>query len=194
MNFPEPMPFPKTPNPAWQPFQSDVNVPFMFVADNAFPLSKHCLKSYPERCLEDRKRIFNYRLSRFRRVTENAYGIQTNVFRIFSSKINLHPDMVTKVVLASLVLHNMLRTKSVESYTPADFTDEATEEHTLLEGQWRIHNTPTILKPLPDVRGTTRKNVRKKYVIYLLIVFSDPVKYRGNGTSYLNDYSRNYNL
>ena len=46
---------------------------YVFLADDAFRLGKHCLKPYLQSGLTPIKRIFNYRLSRVRRVTENAF-------------------------------------------------------------------------------------------------------------------------
>eukprot|EP00794_Sanderia_malayensis_P017912 gene17912-biopygen12902 len=151
MNLPSPRPLPNSNNPAWEPFESDVPVPYVFVADNAFPLGRNCMKPYPDRALEDKKRIFNYRLSRFRLVSENAFGILTNVFRVFSSTMNLHPDNATSVVLAALVLHNLLRTKSSESYTPLGFAD-AIVDGDVIEGDWRSTASASALRDLPARR------------------------------------------
>ena len=42
--------------------------PFVIVADDAFPLKDYILKPYSQRSLNQERRIFNYRLSRARRV------------------------------------------------------------------------------------------------------------------------------
>ena len=60
-----------------------VDVPMVFVGVDAFPLTTQCMKSHSERGLEDDKRIFNYRISGMRRVTENAFGIWQVVFAYF---------------------------------------------------------------------------------------------------------------
>ena len=55
-----------------------------------------------ERC------IFNYRLSRARKVVEIAFGILVNRWRLFHRHIQLNPDNVTTVVKATVLLHNIL--------------------------------------------------------------------------------------
>ena len=69
------------------------------------------------------ERAFDYRLSRFRRISENGLGIWRNRFRLFSTRALLTPDKAVIAIMASLALHNMLRTKSRESYTPTGFVD-----------------------------------------------------------------------
>ena len=61
-------------------------MPYVFLADDASPLGKRCLKPYSQSFLTPTKRIFNYRLSRVRRVTENAFGTLTNRFRVLQRK------------------------------------------------------------------------------------------------------------
>lgn len=53
----------------------DKPMPFMIVVDDAFPLNKHIMKPYSQVGLTPESRIFNYRLSRARRIVENAFGI-----------------------------------------------------------------------------------------------------------------------
>ena len=108
--------------------QNTEPMPYVFLVDDAFPLSKHCLKSYSQSGLTPMKRVFNYRLSRFPMVTENAFRILTNCFRVFTTKMYLDPDEATIITLASLVLHNMLRQLSHESYTPDGFIDMETSK------------------------------------------------------------------
>ena len=58
--------------------------------------------------LTNERSIFNYRLSRARKVVEIAFGILANRWRIFHRCINLNPNNVTTVVKATVLLHNIL--------------------------------------------------------------------------------------
>lgn len=100
--------FPKNKN---MPGQS-IKVPYVFLADDAFSLSTRIMKPFPNRGLTREKRIFNYRLSRARRVVENAFGILSNRFRVLLNPINLSADKVETIVLATCVLHNFLAEKN----------------------------------------------------------------------------------
>lgn len=55
------------------------------------------------------ERIYNYRVSRARRVVENAFGILASKFRIFEKPITLKLETVDKVVLACCAIHNWLK-------------------------------------------------------------------------------------
>ena len=108
LDLPPDKPLPVSNNPYYDS-QNTEPMPYVFLTDDAFPLGKHCLKLYSQSGLTPMRRVFNYRLSRFRRVTENAFGILTNRFRVLQLKMYLDPDKATTITLASLVLHNMLR-------------------------------------------------------------------------------------
>ena len=116
------------------------------------------MKSYPAKDLTDIRRIFIYRLSRFRRISENAFGILVNRFRIFSKRIDLEPNTVVIIVRAALVLHNLLMSKSTESYSPPGFADETSPDGILNEGSWRDEDVTSAIFPFePRRKGNTPK-------------------------------------
>ena len=60
------------------------------------------------------KTIFNYRVSRARRISENAFGILVQRFRVFDRRTCMDNHNVVKIVKATCVLHNYLCTTSMD--------------------------------------------------------------------------------
>ena len=97
------------------PLQGENNpTNYFIVADEAFPLKGYILKLYPHGGLSEEQQIYNYRISRARRVVENAFGILDNRFLVFLAHIHLEPPKVEKIVQAACDLHNFLCGKSVK--------------------------------------------------------------------------------
>lgn len=86
----------------------DKPTPYAIVGDDAFALRTWLMKPYPNRGLTRAKRLFNYRLSRARRVSENAFGILTSRFRCMSNSMLQLPENVKVIVMACCIMHNML--------------------------------------------------------------------------------------
>ena len=71
------------------------DIPHVIVGDEAFPLLPNLMRPYPgrrEARMGDRARLFNYRLSRARRISENAFGILVQTWRLFLRPINVAPE------------------------------------------------------------------------------------------------------
>jgi len=87
---------------------SDIKMPFVVVSDDAFPLKPYLMKPYSHRQLTKEKQIFNYRLSRARRVVEQAFGIMSQRFRVLGRPMPLAPEKAKLVVKTTCCLHNFL--------------------------------------------------------------------------------------
>ncbi|KAM4026803.1 uncharacterized protein ACNLHF_022662 [Anomaloglossus baeobatrachus] len=140
-SFPAATPLPNTDGPP---------MPFVCVGDEAFQLDKHLMKPFSSRALTHTRKIFNYRLSRARRMVECAFGILTAKWRVLTSAINLKVDNVDHVVKACVVLHNYLLSNG----------DLATEEQ--------------VSNPLPEYRNITFRSsqdvlqVREQFAAYFV--------------------------
>ncbi|CAN8013038.1 unnamed protein product, partial [Ixodes pacificus] len=86
----------------------DLLLPPVFVADDAFPIGRNIMKPFGGTPLSDDQKVFNYRLSRARRVVENAFGILANRFRCLHTVIGATPERTAAIVKATCLLHNFL--------------------------------------------------------------------------------------
>ncbi|XP_062386963.1 uncharacterized protein LOC134075952 [Sardina pilchardus] len=89
-------------------------LPFVFVGDEAFPLTTNLLRPFPGRQVPLQRRVYNYRLSRARLVVECAFGILSARWRMYRRVIATSPEVAEACVKATCVLHNFLRIKSLE--------------------------------------------------------------------------------
>ncbi|XP_063794791.1 uncharacterized protein LOC134956748 [Pseudophryne corroboree] len=134
---------------------------FVFVADEAFALHEHILKPFPQRSLTHEKRIFNYRLSRARRVVKNAFGILSRRFRIFNSAIDLRVDKITWVVNGCCALHNYLRRKKLQS-RPQPVAVPGGKSRNTGSLMWDGVETPAG----HTTQSSNAKKVREEYMAY----------------------------
>lgn len=147
-------------------------VPYVFVADGAFPLKENILKPYPGSHEKgSAKRIFNYRLSRARRVVENVFGILSAVFRVFRKPMLLEPKKAELVVMACVYLHNFLRKEksSRDIYSPTDLIDHEIDGH-VVDGTWR-QDMNSSFRPIQRVaRKSPRiaEEIRNEFAEYFL--------------------------
>lgn len=110
-----------------------VPTPYVLVADDAFPIKPYIMKPFPFRNMEKDQRIYNYRLSRARRIVENVFGICAARFRILRRAIDVRPENVTTIVMAICSLHNFLITE--EGCGKKDFDTEV--DGVIIPGNWR---------------------------------------------------------
>ena len=126
-------------------------LPYVVLGDEAFPLQVNLMRPYPGKTATLDQTVYNYRHSRARRTVENAFGILASRWRVYHSKISVLPETTTKIVQATVVLHNMMQTE-------APFRVQ--QEDILADG----------LIDLPNMgyRGTDEAiNIREKFTKYI---------------------------
>jgi hypothetical protein len=77
------------------------------------------------RNMEHHERIFNYRLSRARRVVENAFGILAHM--------NHRPETCRKITTTCVILHNLIRLR----YPATHLMDLEDQNQNVIPGAWR---------------------------------------------------------
>ena len=85
--------------------------------------------------------------------------------------MEISPENVEKVTLASCVLHNFLRKKSPLRNTPAgSFYSEDIESGQIIPGSWRLNGADESMHPVNVVGSNNHsqncKNIREKYCEY----------------------------
>lgn len=90
-------------------------LPYVIVADEAFPLKTYMMRPFPRsQQLNETRKIFNYRLSRARRVIENAFGILAARWRIFRKPIIASISTCKKIIQATCCLHNFIMKRELQ--------------------------------------------------------------------------------
>ena len=147
----------------------DTALPYFMIGDDAFGMTENMMKPYSQLGLTGKARIFNYRLSRARRVVENAFGIMSTRFRIFHREIEMRPENVEKVVMAAVCLHNLLRRECPGTYTAPRLVDHEDKEHELVKGIWRGEDQLDSLQP-GQIRNSNQyaKRIRERLSSYFL--------------------------
>lgn len=142
LNVPEPDCIHNNPN---------MNMPYVFLADDAVGLKPNLMKLYPDQYLPLDERVFNYRLSRARGVIENAFGIAATRFRVFRRPITATEKKVVLITKAAVALHNFLMRLSQRNssycYCPASYVDQENPVGTT-PGEWRRQESSGGLIPM----------------------------------------------
>lgn len=117
-------------------------LPFVVVADEAFPLTTYMMRPFPRRTiLNNRKKLFNYRLSRARRLIESCFGILSSRWRIYRKPIIASESTIITIIQATTCLHNFLMNhennlaKSNRQYSNINSNEDVTADALLTIGR-----------------------------------------------------------
>ncbi|XP_070385449.1 uncharacterized protein [Dermacentor albipictus] len=157
-------------------------MPYFFVGDEAFPLKTFMMRPYSRKTLQPlfadtsdasqtfeerhQRRIFNYRLSRARRVVENAFGIMAQRWRILRRPFKAKDDNVNRIVCACVALHNFLLHESPGSravYCPPGTADCEDWQGQVTEGSWRAEEGSR--DALSALQSTGFHSTRQAYAV-----------------------------
>ena len=133
----------------------------------------YMMKPYQQKDLSCDKRIFSYCLFRARRISENAFGILTNRWRVFRKPFLLKPGKAKVITYSVLILHNFLRSESEtgKSYIPPNLIDFNDGCGTVIPGDWRKDapsGTWLDLEPSTNRKFSRQaKDVREKFKHFL---------------------------
>ena len=148
----------------------DRPIPYFMLADDAFALRTYLMKPYSKRGMTDAELITNYRISRGRRVVENAFGILASRWQVLHTTLQQHPKVATSVVEAAVCLHNLMRMRYPRlQNAELDIEDAA---HNIVPGDWR-RRAP--MHELYRVRGANQASTEaKRQREYLRLYFNSP--------------------
>lgn len=123
------------PNNQYLP-NANEKLPLVIIGDEAFPLKKYLLRPYPgSQMYEDqKKKIFNDRVSRARKVVEDTFGQLTAKFRIYCRRLNALPRNADIIEMTTCILHDFIKTDATEVYSK-----ETSSSLTLPEHITRLH-------------------------------------------------------
>ena len=140
----------------------DRPMPYWFIGDDAFGMKTWLLKPFSKRGLTREERIFNYRLSRARRVVENTFGILVQRFRCLRTTLQQRPETVARIAKACVCLHNLMRIRYPRH---SNFLlDDEDVEHNLVPGAWRDN---VMMEDLQAIGGNVDTREAKEVRLYL---------------------------
>ena len=118
--------------------------PYFILGDDVFALRTWMMKPYSDRYLSKEQRIYNYRISRGRRVSENAFGIMAQRWGVLLTTMHQNPNNVRRIVHACVCLHNLMRIRYGYLQNPSLDSEDA--NHNLVPGAWREAGMMRALK------------------------------------------------
>lgn len=127
----------------------DIPTPYFLIGYDAFPLRYWMMKLYSNRNMNNKERIFNYRLSRARRMVDNTFSILAHRWRCMLGTMQQDPDRVKLIVMAAICLHNLMRLR----YLGLQNNDLDQEAGNYIPGAWRNDRV------LQDVKAVGRGNL-----------------------------------
>ncbi|XP_018402816.1 PREDICTED: uncharacterized protein LOC108779808 [Cyphomyrmex costatus] len=119
---------------------TNITIPFSLIGDEGFPLKSYLMRPFAKKnLLGNEQRVFNYRLSRARRVIENAFGILVARWRVLQKALSLKLETAEVIVQAATCLHNYIITTGLSNnqYLHGGIADKEGPNGEVIAGNWR---------------------------------------------------------
>lgn len=95
---------------------------------------------------------------------ENAFGLLTAVWRVFTNAIGIKVENVSKIVFVTCVLHNLLRAKK-QMFETVDREDTANGR--VQTGSWRdVRNKLSDVQQISNFSSASANSIRETYCEY----------------------------
>lgn len=133
------------------PVEGHGNLSHVFIGDEAFQLREAVMRPYPASmghvagAEQHKRRVYNYRHCRARRVVENAFGILVTKWRILRQPIIARVESVHAIVKATCVLHNFLRRRDGVSNDRPYIGNDDVDRDEGDTGAWRAQEEGSCL-------------------------------------------------
>ena len=121
---------------------SEITLPYVFVGDEAYPVTTYLMKPYSRRTLDRSKAIFNYRLSRAGRVVEFALGDCASKWRILNEITETKVDKAVEIVKCIALLHNIIDVEGLHDLPSNDCISVDTNDGNQFKKSG-VHNSVT---------------------------------------------------
>lgn len=125
IRFPAPDPLPQDNEP----------MPYFILGDDAFGLRTYLMKPYSQRGLTREHLVTNYRISRGRRVIENAFGILAQRWQVLLTTMQQFPAVIQDIIGCCVCLHNLMRLRYPALQNAQ--LDQEDDDHNPEPGAWR---------------------------------------------------------
>ena len=145
----------------------DQDFPYFIIGDDAFALRKYLMKPYGQRDLSRSQRVFNYRLSRGRRIVENAFGIMASRWRVLLTTMLQGPDVVRTLVETCVVLHNLMRLRFPGLQNR--HMDLEDDDHNVIPGDWRQNAAMAEVEQVNAPNRDTREAKQQREYLRLYL-------------------------
>lgn len=129
----------------------------VILCDQAFPLQANLMKPYPNQGrLAEEQQLFNYTLSKARRVVENAFGRLKARFRILGKGLECDVSNANSVIRACCTLHNVC--EQLGDTCEAAWAEE-------LQQVEQVRSQPAHTSTVSTTSGTAVRNAIADYLM-----------------------------